>query len=150
MTSSASTANHIAVVLVGIILAGLSAAVVGWLWQGMGLPVFIIFLVSWSIERINTIALERRHPELILSPGWRRVKVRYRPLQLADDEYEVSLTEFILGQIVLVLLGLPVALFVAGLVGLLSSEIRWPVVFVVFGVWAALMLAGIVSAIQRR
>ena len=116
----------------------------------MGLPVFVMFLLSWGVERINTIALERRHPELILSPGWKKVKVRYRPLDLGNDEYEISLAEFIRGQIALIIIGVPVGLFVAGLIGILSPASRWPVFFVVFGVWAALMLAGIVSAFQKR
>ena len=106
----------------------------------MGLPVFVMFLLSWGVERINTIALERRHPELILSPGWKKVKVRYRPLELGNDEYEISL----------IIIGVPVGLFVAGLIGILSPASRWPVFFVVFGVWAALMLAGIVSALQKQ
>lgn len=139
-TSSASIAHHIAVVLVGIILAGLLSALTGWLWPEMGLPVFVMFLLSWGVERINTIALERRHPELILSPGWKKVKVRYRPLELGNDEYEISL----------IIIGVPVGLFVAGLIGILSPASRWPVFFVVFGVWAALMLAGIVSALQKQ
>ena len=149
-TSSASIAHHIAVVLVGIILAGLLSALTGWLWPKMGLPVFVMFLLSWGVERINTIALERRHPELILSPGWKKVKVRYRPLELGNDEYEISLAEFIRGQIALIIIGVPVGLFVAGLIGILSPASRWPVFFVVFGVWAALMLAGIVSALQKQ
>ena len=149
-TSSASIAHHIAVVLVGIILAGLLSALTGWLWPKMGLPVFVMFLLSWGVERINTIALERRDPELILSPGWKKVKVRYRPLELGNDEYEISLAEFIRGQIALIIIGVPVGLFVAGLIGILSPASRWPVFFVVFGVWAALMLAGIVSALQKQ
>ena len=116
-TSSASIAHHIAVVLVGIILAGLLSALTGWLWPEMGLPVFVMFLLSWGVERINTIALERRHPELILSPGWKKVKVRYRPLELGNDEYEISL----------IIIGVPVGLFVAGLIGILSPASRWPV-----------------------
>jgi hypothetical protein len=137
-------------VLVGIILAGLLSALTGWLWPKMGLPVFVMFLLSWGVERINTIALERRDPELILSPGWKEVKVRYRPLDLGNDEYEISLAEFITGQIALIIIGVPVGLFVAGLIGILSPASRWPVFFVVFGVWAALMLAGIVSALQKQ
>ena len=136
--------------LVGIILAGLLSALTGWLWPEMGLPVFVMFLLFWGVERINTIALERRHPELILSPGWKKVKVRYRPLELGNDEYEISLAEFIRGQIALIIIGVPVGLFVAGLIGILSPASRWPVFFVVFGVWAALMLAGIVSALQKQ
>jgi hypothetical protein len=97
-------------VLVGIILAGLLSALTGWLWPKMGLPVFDMFLLSWGVERINTIALERRHPELILSPGWKKVKVRYRPLELGNDEYEISLAEFIRGQIALMLAGIVSAL----------------------------------------
>jgi hypothetical protein len=116
-TSSASIAHHIAVVLVGIILAGLLSALTGWLWPEMGLPVFVMFLLSWGVERINTIALERRHPELILSPGWKKVKVRYRPLELGNDEYEISL----------IIIGVPVGLFVEGLIGILSPASRWPV-----------------------
>jgi hypothetical protein len=127
-------------VLVGIILAGLLSALTGWLWPEMGLPVFVMFLLSWGVKWINTIALERRHPELILSPGWKKVKVRYRPLELGNDEYEISL----------IIIGVPVGLFVAGLIGILSPASRWPVFFVVFGVWAALMLAGIVSALQKQ
>jgi hypothetical protein len=137
-------------VLVGIILAGLLSALTGWLWPKMGLPVFVMFLLSWGVERINTIALERRDPELILSPGWKKVKVRYRPLDLGNDEYEISLAEFIRGQIALIIIGVPVGLFVAGLIGILSPASRWPVFFVVFGVWAALMLAGVVSALQKQ
>jgi hypothetical protein len=137
-------------VLVGIILAGLLSALTGWQWPKMGLPVFVMFLSSWGVERINTIALERRHPELILSPGWKKVKVRYKPLELGNDEYEISLAEFITGQIALIIIGVPVGLFVAGLIGILSPASRWPVFFVVFGVWAALMLAGIVSALQKH
>src|ERR1700693_1698960 len=102
MMSSKLIAQHIAEALAGIIFAGLSSAVIGFLWRGMGLPVFIIFLVSWTTEGANTIALERRHPELILSPFWKRVRVRYKPLQLSDDEYEISLTEFVRGQIALI------------------------------------------------
>ena len=96
--------------LVGIILAGLLSALTGWLWPEMGLLVFVMFLLSWGVERINTIALERRHPELILSPGWKKVKVRYRPLELGNDEYEISLAEFIRGQIALMLAGIVSAL----------------------------------------
>ena len=130
-TSSASIAQHIAEVLVGIILAGLSAAVISWLWPGMGLPVFIIFLVSWELYGFNTRALKRRHPDLILSPVWKWVKVRYKPLELGGEEYEISLTEFIRGQIALIIFGIPLSLFVAGLIGKLWSESRWPVFLVV-------------------
>jgi hypothetical protein len=85
-----------------------------------------------------------------LSPGWKKVKVRYRPLELGNDEYGISLAEFIRGQIALIIIGVPVGLFAAGLIGILSPASRWPVFFVVFGVWAALMLAGIVSALQKQ
>jgi hypothetical protein len=146
----ASIAQHIAVVLVGIILGGVSSAIVGWLWPGMGLFVFITFLVSWGVERINTIALERRHPELVLSPGWKRVKVRYKPLKLGDDEYEISLAEFIRGQVALVIFGVPLSLFVAGLIGTSWPNGKWPAFLVVFGLWAAMMIIGILSAIKRQ
>jgi hypothetical protein len=147
--SSASIAQHLAVVLVGFILGGLSSVIVGWLWPGMGLAVFITFLVSWGVERINTIALERRHPGLVLSPGWTRVKVRYKPFELEDGEYEISLAEFLRGQVALIIFGIPLSLFVAGLVGILWPTGRWPVFVIVFGVWAAIMVMGIVSAINK-
>jgi hypothetical protein len=149
-TSSASIAQHIAVVFVGIILGGVFSAIVSWLWPGMGLPVFITFLLSWGVERINTIALERRHPELVLSPGWKRVKVRYKPLELGDGEYEISLTEFIRGQIALIIFGIPLSLFVAGLIGALWPTGRWPVFLIVFGFWTALMIATVVKAKAER
>jgi len=149
-TSSASIAQHIAVALVGIILGGLSSGTVGWLWPGMSLPVFVAFLVAWGVERINTIALDRRHPDLILSTGWKRIKVRYKPLQLGDKEYEVTLTEFIRGQIALIIFGIPLSLFVAGLVGTLWPSGRWPVFVVVFGLWATMMVMGILSAIRKE
>jgi ABC-type antimicrobial peptide transport system permease subunit len=148
--TAASITQHIAVVLVGILLAVLSSIIVGWLWPGMGLPVFITFLVSWGVERINTIALERRHPELVLSPGWKRVKVRYKPLELGEDQYEISLTEFIMGQIALIIFGVPLSLFVAGLIGIIWPAGRWPVFVLVFAVWSAVMLMGILSAINKR
>jgi hypothetical protein len=150
MTTSKSIAHHIAVALAGVILASLSAAITSWLWPGSGFPVFIVFLVSWGVERINTIALERRHPELISSRRWKRVKVRYKPAHLGNDEYETTLSEFILGQIALILFGVPVALLLAGVVGQLFPTDRWLVFYVVFGVWTVLMVAGIVSAIQKR
>lgn len=151
MTStSGSIAQHIAVVLVGIILDGAAWATMGWLWPGMGLPTFIIFLVGWAVERVNTIALERRHPELILSPGWVRLKLRYKPLELRENEYEISLTEFIRGQVALIIFGIPLSLFVAGLVGIAWPTGRWPVFLGVFGVWVVLMLMGILSAINKE
>jgi hypothetical protein len=116
-TSSAFIAQELAEVLVGIIFAGLSAAVTGWLWPGTGLAVFITFLVSWELEGINTKALKRRHPELILSPVWRWVRIRYKPLHLGEHEYEVTLSKYIRGGIALIIMGIPLSLFVAGLVG---------------------------------
>ena len=145
----ASIAQRIAVVLVGIILGGALSVIVGWLWPGMGLFVFIVFLLAWGMERINTIALERRHPELVLSPGWKCVKLRCKPLELGDDEYEISLTEFIRGQIALIIFGLPLSLFVAGLIGPLWPTGKWPVFVAVYGVWAATMIMGILSAIKK-
>ena len=140
----ASIAQHIAVVLVGIILGGVSSVIVGWLWPGMGFFVFITFLLSWGVERINTIALERRQPELVLSPSWKRVKLRYKPLELGDDEYEISLTEFIRGLIALIIFGIPLSLFLAGLIGTLWPTTRWPVSIVIFGLWTTMMVIGIV------
>lgn len=150
MSSSASIAQHIAVVLVGIILAGVAWAIIGWLWPEMGLPAFIFFLAAWGVERVNTIALERRHPELILSPAWVRFKLRYKPLELGKNEYEISLTEFIRGQIALVIFGILVALLVAGLVGVIWPTGKWPVLLAVFGLWAAIMVMGIVWAISKE
>jgi hypothetical protein len=150
MTSSASIAQHIAVALVGLILAGLFSAVTAWLWPGMGVPAFIAFLLSWGIERINTIALERRHPELILSPGWKYIRLRYKPPQLRDDEYEITLSELIRGQIAVVVLGVPVGLLVAGLIGLLLPPWRWPAFLIVLGVWTTLAVAGIIKAVKDR
>jgi len=150
MMGSASIAHHIANALVGIILAGLFAAVIGWLWPGMGLPALVMFLLFLGFDTVNTVALERRHPELILSPGWKYVGIRYKPLQLGQDEYEVTRTEFIRGQIALIILGIPLSLLFAGLVGILWPGGRWPVFLVVFGVWAAIMLMGIVGAIQKH
>ena len=135
--------------LAGIILGGVAWAVIGWLWPEMGLPAFIMFLVAWGVERVNTIALERRHPELMLSPGWVRVKLRYKPLELREDEHEISLTEFIRGQIALIILGIPGSLFVAGLIGMIWPPGRWAVFLLVFGVWAAIMVMGIAWAINR-
>lgn len=150
MINSAFIVHQIAGALVGVIFAALSWAVIGWLWPGMGLPAFIAFLVSWSLEGANTRALERRHPELILLPGWKRVKVRYKPLDLGENEYEITLGEFIRAQIALIILGIPFSLFVAGLVGLPWPDGRWPVFLVVFGVWAAFMVMGIVWAINKE
>jgi hypothetical protein len=122
----------------------------GWLWRGTGVVVFVLFLAGWGLGIVNTIALERRHPKLILPPTWTIVKVRYKPWQLDNNEYEITLTEFIRGQIELVIYGVPLGLLVGGLVGLLWPTGRWLVFIVVFGVWTFLMIAGIVAAIQRQ
>lgn len=150
MTSSGFPAHHIASALIGIVVAGLLAVLIGWLWPEMGLPAFVIFLLFWSLETLNRIPLERRHPELILSPGWKRVKVRYKPLELGEDEYEMSLTEFIRGQIALIIFGIPLSLFVAALIGLIWPAGRWPVFAVVFVVWSAVMVMGILSAVNKE
>jgi hypothetical protein len=150
MAGSACIAQHIAVVVVGFILASVSSAIVDWVWPGMGLIVFVTFLASWGVERANTIALERRHPELVLSRGWKRVKVRYKPSELGEDEYELSLAEFITGQIALIIFGIPVSLFLAGLVGILWPTVRWPVFLVVFSAWSVAMLIGIINAIKKE
>jgi hypothetical protein len=149
MSSSASVAQHIAVVILGILLATVSAVIIAWLWPGMGLPVFVIFLVGWGIERINTAALERRHPELILTPGWKYTKVRYKPMELSEGEYEITLSEFVRGQIAMIVLGIPLALFLGGLMKLLWPTGRWLVTVVTFVVWAAIGLAGIARAMQK-
>src|SRR5262249_32812370 len=74
----------------------------------------------------------------------------YRPFQLGDNEYEVTLTEFIRGQIAPIIFGIPLSLFVAGLVGTLWPTGRWPVFVVVFGVWGTMMIMGILSAPLER
>src|ERR1700719_107630 len=150
MTTSSLIAHRIAGVLVGFALAGLSAEIIGSVWSEMRLPVFLIFLLAWGLSGSNTIALERRHPELILSPGWKRIKVCYKPRRRDDDEYEITRSEFIRGQIAMILFGLPVALLIAGLVGIISPAGRWFVFCIFLGGWAVFMLVGIISAIQRR
>jgi hypothetical protein len=148
--TSASIAHHIASALIGIILAGLLAVVTGRLWPEMGLPAFVIFLLFWGLETINRIPLERRHPELMLSPGWKYIRLRYKPLELGEGEYEVTLTEFIKGQIAMIILAIPFALFVAGLIGIVWPTGRWPVFLIVFGAWTATMVMGILSAIKKE
>lgn len=149
MSSSASVAQHIAVVLAGIILGAVVWAIIGLLWPGMGLAAFIAFLAGWGAERFNTIALERRHPELILSPGWVRMKLRYKPLELRENEYEISLIEFIRGQLAIIIFGIPLSFLIAGLVGIVWPTGRWLSFCVVFAVWAAIMVLGIVWAINK-
>jgi len=150
MTSSASIAHHIASAVVGIILAGLLGAFIGWLWPEMGLPAFVIFLLFWGLETINRIPLERRHPELIFSPSWRYVRLRYKPLRLGEGEYEVTLIEFIRGQIALIIFGMPISSLAAGLIGIIWPSVRWPVFLIVFGIWAATMGMGILSAVKKE
>lgn len=150
MSSPASIAQHLAVVLAGIILGAIVWAIIGSLWPGMGLPAFIAFLVAWGVERVNTIALERRHPELILSPGWVRMKLRYKPLELGENEYEISRTEFIRGQVALIIFGIPLGLFVAALVGIIWPAGKWLVFIAVFTCWVAIMLLGIPWSIMKE
>jgi hypothetical protein len=134
----------------GIIYAAILAALTGWLWPGTGIFVFVSFLAGWGLGMINTIALERRHPELILPPTWTIVKVRYKPWQLGSNEYEITLTEFVRGQIELIIHGIPLGLLAGGLVGVLWPTGRCLVFMIVFGLWTLLMIAGIIWAIQRR
>ena len=134
----------------GIIYAAILTVLTGWLWPGTGIFVFVSFLAGWGLGMINTIALERRHPELILPPTWTLVKVRYKPWQLCQNEYEITLGEFIRGQIELIVYGVPFGLLVGGLVGILWPHGKWLAVLIFFGLWTALMVAGIVWAIQRR
>jgi hypothetical protein len=150
MTSSASIAQHLAMVIMGIIYAAILAVLTGSLWPGTGLFVFVLFLAGWGLGMVNTIALERRHPELILPSTWTFIKVRYKPWQLRNNEYEITLAEFVRGQLELIIYGVPLGLFVGGLVGILWPTGKWLAFMIVFGVWTALMIAGIISAIQRR
>jgi hypothetical protein len=78
------------------------------------------------------------------------VRVRYKPLYLRQDEYEITLSEFIRGAIALIVMGIPLSLFVAGLIGKFWSEIRRPVFLIVFGFWTALMIATVVKAKAER
>jgi hypothetical protein len=83
-------------------------------------------------------------------PSWKRVKVRYKPLKVGDDEYEISHVEFIRGQIALVIFRVPLSLFVAALIGTSWPNGRWPLFLVVFGLWTAMMIIGILNAIKRQ
>jgi hypothetical protein len=150
MTGSASFAHHLAMVIMGIVYAAILAVLTGWLWPGTGVFVCVLFLTGWGLGMVNTLALERRHPELILPPAWTIVKVRYKPWQLGNNEYEITLTEFIRGQIELVIYGASLGLFVGGLFGVLWPTGRWLVFIIVFGVWTFFMIAGVVAAIQRQ
>jgi hypothetical protein len=147
--SSASIAHRLAMILVGLILGNVSAAIVSWVWPGMGLLAFITFVVSWATQMTNTIVLQARHPELVLPAHWVWVKIRYKPLELEKGEYEVTLTEFIRGQIALIILGVPGSLLLAGVSGLLWSSGRWQTFAVVFGLWTVIMGMGILSAINK-
>ena len=150
MTSSASIAQHLAMIIMGIIYAVILAVLIGWLWPGTGFLVFVLFLAAWGFGMVDTVALERRHPELILPSTWTFIKVRYKPSRLRNNEYEITLAEFVRGQIELIVYGVPLGLLVGGLVGILWPTGRWLVFIIVFGVWTFLMIAGIVAAIQRR
>ena len=70
--------------------------------------------VAWGLGIVNTVAIERRHPELILPSTWTYIKVRYKPWQLSQKEYQITLGEFVRGQIELIVYGAPVGLLVGG------------------------------------
>lgn len=150
MNSSRFIALHTSNGLVGIVAAAVLGLVIGWVWPGMGIPGFLTFLLFWVLETVNRIPLERRHPELITSPAWKHVRLKYKPLRLGEGEYEITLIEFIRGQIAMIVLGLPIALLLGGLIGVVWPASRWPVFLFVFGAWAATMLMGVVSAIQKE
>ncbi len=150
MTSSALIAQRIAEAVVGLILAGLSGAVIGSLWPRTGLAAALAFLVAWELEGINTRALQRRHPDLILPRGWKWVRIRYKPLDVHRGEYEVNRAEFIRGQVALIIFGIPLGLFVAAVVGIIWPAGRWLIFIAVFTCWVAIMLLGIAWSITKE
>ena len=138
-----------AMIFVGFLYAAISAAIVSWLWPGMGLFAFLSFVVGWGVGITNTVALQRRHPELVLPAEWKWVRPRYKPLELGENDYEITLFEFIRGQVEVIIMGVPLSLFLAGLAGLLWPSVRWEVFGVAFGLWTILMVFAILNAIKR-
>jgi hypothetical protein len=148
--SSALIAHRIANATMGVIYAVMLATFIGWMWPGIGLPVFITFLLGWTLDSIKTLRLERRYPELISSPDCKIVRIRYKPSELGEGEYEVTLAEFITGQAALISLGIPLASLVGGLVGLLWPAGRVIVFAIILSIWTAVMLLGILHAVNKH
>lgn len=139
MVRSQRIADHIAGIVMGVVLASLLTGAMSWLWPGMGLPILIVFLGFWGLTTIDTIFLQRHNLVRTSSSGWKSVKSS----ELGD---RLTPRESIWGDIATILLGAVVALFVAGLIGKLSLGSRWPVFLVVFLLWVIV----VVSAITAR
>jgi MFS family permease len=140
MRVAGRTADEIAGVVLGLLLASLSYLVVGWLWHEMRLPAFICFLVSWAFVSIGTMKLHR-HKDLVRtsSAGWKSMKI-------SDfGKHRVSLSESIWGDIATILWGVIAGFVVAGLLGKVWPQFRWPVFFVIFLLWTAVVVAGIAA-----
>lgn len=141
MTSSERMADHIAGVLMGLLLASLSAAAMGWIWRDMWLPVFIIFLVFWGFTSIDTIILQRHNLVQTSLSAWEYMK----PSEIGKRAMSLTPSERIWGDIATILLGIIFGLFVGGLIGKLWPVFRWPVFFVASFLWIAVVVTAIAA-----
>ena len=147
--SSIWVTQRVAMMLTGLLYGAVLAGAVSYVWTGMGSVAFVSFVIGWAVGMTNTIALQRRHPQLIYAAGWKWIKPRYKPSKIGKDEYEITLVEFIRGRIEVIIIGVPLSLFIAGLAGLLWPTERVRVFTIVFGTWALLIVLSTMKAISR-
>jgi hypothetical protein len=138
MTNAERIADHIGGVIMGIVLATVLALLMNWLWPEMRIPTFVAFLIYWAFNTIDTAAAERHGIVRSSLSGWKYV--RPSDIKRADP------ITCIWGDIGLIVLGVIISFFVAGVVGLHWPAIRWLVFLVVFGLWTATIVVATVNA----
>jgi hypothetical protein len=124
-------ADHIAGVLMGLILAGLVTAAMSWLWPEMRLAALFVFVLFWGFTTISTTLAERHNLVRTSFSGWRYVSSKELRKRLPPSES-------IWGDMATLSLGAVVGLLVAGITGKLWSASRWPAFFIIFLLWTAI------------
>lgn len=139
-----NAADTISGVVVGLVLASLSWLLVGWLWYEMRFVAFVIVVLSWTFTTVGTAKL-RRHKNLVRTSasGWQSI-------QVSDfRKHGVSLSESIWNDLALILWGAIGGFVVAGALGKMGLEFRWPIFLVVFLLWAAIVVNGAIASREQ-
>ena len=124
-------ADHIAGVLMGLILASLVTAAMSWLWPEMWLAALFVFVLFWVFTSISMTLAERHNLVRTSISGWKYVSS-------AEVRKRLTSRQSIWGDMATLLLGAIVALLVAGITGKLWSATRWPAFFIIFLLWTAI------------
>src|SRR6516225_4915466 len=103
-------ADHIAGVLMGLILASLVTAAMSWLWPEMWLAALFVFVLFWVFTSISMTLAERHNLVRTSISGWKYVSS-------AEVRKRLTSRQSIWGDMATLLLGAIVALLVAGITG---------------------------------